>query len=69
MFYSAIAGIATLSLIAFFIRGRNKLAAIKNSIDNVQNTINATLQERKDCLEKITTMCNKAKVRNESIWK
>ena len=53
----------------FFIKGRNKLIAIKNSIDNVQNTIDATLQERRDCLEKITKMCNKAKVRDENIWK
>ena len=69
MFYIAIAGIAALSLVVFFIKGRNNLIAIKNSIDQVQNTIETTLQERKDCLEKITKMCNKAKVRDESIWK
>lgn len=67
MFYIAIAGIAALSLVVFFIKGRNNLIAIKNSIDQVQNTIEATLQERKDCLEKITTICKKAKVRDEDL--
>ncbi|MBD5410555.1 MAG: hypothetical protein HDR53_05695, partial [Treponema sp.] len=67
MFYIAIASIAILSLVVFFIKGRNNLIAIKNSIDQVQNTIEATLQERKDCLEKITTICKKAKVRDEDL--
>ena len=67
MFYIAIVGIVALSLVVFFIKGRNNLIAIKNSIDQVQNTIEATLQERKDCLEKITTICKKAKVRDEDL--
>lgn len=67
MFYIVIACIVALSLIAFFIRERNSLIAVKNSIDQVQGTIEATLQERKDCIEKIVKTCKGAKIRDESI--
>lgn len=67
MIYISIIGFVLFCLLVFFIKGRNRLIAVRNSIDQVQSTIEATVAERENCFKQIVKVCKSAKIKDEEI--